>query len=178
MQSELYLGARGGEADAAKVAADTPDLVVFNGYAQQYDHAPPLTARVGDRVRFWVLAAGPNRGTAFHVVGGQFDSVWAEGAYRLRPGGGGSQTLGAVPPLAGRLCRVELPRARQLPPSCRTRWSTPTGGAPMALSKSANDGQIGSPRGGRRPAYERAAPLARSARRAPVWVKCAARASA
>ncbi|MCV7151046.1 multicopper oxidase domain-containing protein [Mycolicibacterium pyrenivorans] len=100
VQSELYLGARGGEADAAKVAADTPDLVVFNGYAQQYDHAP-LTARVGDRVRFWVLAAGPNRGTAFHVVGGQFDSVWAEGAYRLRPGGGGSQTLGLFPSQGG-----------------------------------------------------------------------------
>lgn len=100
VQSEFYLGARGGEVDADKVAADTPDLVVFNGYARQYDHAP-LTARVGERVRFWVLAAGPNRGTAFHVVGGQFDSVWAEGAYRLRPGAGGAQTLGLFPSQGG-----------------------------------------------------------------------------
>ena len=93
VQSEMFLGAPSGDADADKVAADKPDLVVFNGYARQYDHAP-LTARVGERVRIWVLTAGPNRGTAFHVVGGQFDTVWSEGDYRLRPGTGGSQTLG------------------------------------------------------------------------------------
>ncbi|MDI3314283.1 MAG: multicopper oxidase domain-containing protein [Mycobacterium sp.] len=93
VQSEMYLGAPGGGADPAKVAADKPDLVVFNGYARQYDHAP-LTARVGERVRVWVLAAGPNRGTSFHIVGGQFDTVWAEGDYRLRGGAGGAQTLG------------------------------------------------------------------------------------
>lgn len=43
-----------------------------------------------------MLSAGPNRGTAFHVVGGQFDTVWKEGTYRLRPENaqsGGSQTL-------------------------------------------------------------------------------------
>lgn len=93
VQSEMYLGAPGEDADADKVAADKPDLVVFNGYARQYDHTP-LTARVGERVRIWVLAAGPNRGTSFHVVGGQFDTVWSEGDYRLRPGAGGAQTLG------------------------------------------------------------------------------------
>ncbi|OBH33582.1 copper oxidase [Mycobacterium sp. E342] len=97
VQSEMYLGAPGQDADADKVAADKPDLVVFNGYARQYDHAP-LAARVGERVRIWVLAAGPNRGTSFHVVGGQFDTVWSEGDYRLGgkggPGEGGAQTLG------------------------------------------------------------------------------------
>ncbi|VEG40822.1 Copper-containing nitrite reductase [Mycolicibacterium flavescens] len=93
VQSEYYLGPQGGEVDAAKVAADKPDLVVFNGYANQYDHAP-LTVRIGERVRIWVLAAGPNRGSSFHVVGGQFDTVWSEGDYRLRPGPGGAQALG------------------------------------------------------------------------------------
>ena len=48
--------------------------MVFNGYANQYDHQP-LPARVGERVRIWVLDAGPNRATSFHVVGGQFDTV-------------------------------------------------------------------------------------------------------
>ena len=100
VQSEFYLGPRGGEVDAAKVAADQPDLVVFNGYANQYDHAP-LKAAVGERVRIWVLAAGPNRGTSFHVVGGQFDTMWAEGDYRLRPGPGGAQTLGLSPAQGG-----------------------------------------------------------------------------
>ncbi|MGV0790945.1 multicopper oxidase domain-containing protein [Mycolicibacterium sp. XJ1819] len=93
VQSEFYLGPPGGEADAGKVLAEKPDLVVFNGYANQYDHAP-LTAVVGERVRVWVLAAGPNRGSSFHVVGGQFDTVWSEGDYRLRPGPGGAQSLG------------------------------------------------------------------------------------
>lgn len=76
VQSEMFAGGRDG-ADAAKVAGDRPDLVVFNGYANQYDHAP-LTAKVGERVRIWVIAASPNRGTAFHVVGGQFDTVFKE----------------------------------------------------------------------------------------------------
>jgi nitrite reductase (NO-forming) len=93
VQSEMYLGAQGGEVDAAKVAAERPDLVVFNGYADQYDHAP-LTARVGERLRVWVLDAGPNRPTSFHVVGGQFDTTYAEGAYLLRGGPGGAQSLG------------------------------------------------------------------------------------
>jgi len=96
VQSELYLGAQGGEVDALKVAAQTPDLVVFNGYANQYA-ARPLTARVGETVRVWVLDAGPNVGSAFHVVGGQFHTVYKEGDYVLKDGGstgtGGSQVL-------------------------------------------------------------------------------------
>ncbi|MDQ1538369.1 MAG: hypothetical protein QOE58_2762 [Actinomycetota bacterium] len=94
-QSELYLGPQGQPVDAAKVAAEKPDAVVFNGFADQYD-AAPLVAKVGERVRIWVLAAGPNRGTSFHVVGGQFDTVFSEGAWLLRPGNnlsGGSQVL-------------------------------------------------------------------------------------
>jgi nitrite reductase (NO-forming) len=70
--------------------------VIFNGYANQYAYRP-LTARVGERVRIWVLVAGPNEPSAFHVVGDQFDTVYEEGAYRLRPddpGHGGSQVLG------------------------------------------------------------------------------------
>ena len=94
VQSELYLGPQGGTADAEKIAAITPDLVTFNGYANQYVHRP-LEATVGERVRVWVLDAGPNVESAFHIVGGQYDTVFFEGAYTLQPGGtGGSQTLG------------------------------------------------------------------------------------
>lgn len=98
VQSEAYLGPRttrgaASEVDAAKARADAPDVVSFNGTANQYDTAP-LAARVGERVRFWVLDAGPNRGTVFHVVGAQLDAVYAEGAWLLRPGSsGGSQSL-------------------------------------------------------------------------------------
>jgi len=94
-QSELYLGPQGGPVDAAKASAEKPDAVVFNGYSRQYDFSP-LAARVGERVRIWVLAAGPNRGTSFHIVGGQFDTVFSEGSWLLRPDSashGGSQSL-------------------------------------------------------------------------------------
>ncbi|QDC26744.1 copper oxidase [Georgenia yuyongxinii] len=92
VQSEAYLGEVGGPADAAKIAAETPDLVLFNGYANQYDH-DRLPARVGESVRVWVLDAGPSRGSAFHVVGGQFDTVYTEGAYTV----GGPQDVGGDP---------------------------------------------------------------------------------
>jgi len=101
VQSEFYLGAPGGEVDVAKVQAEHPDAVVFNGYVNQYD-ARPLRVRVGERVRVWVLDAGPNRATSFHVIGGQFDTVYAEGAYLLRRSGdGGSQSLALAPSQGG-----------------------------------------------------------------------------
>ena len=107
VQSEVYLGPDGGEVDADKVAAEDPDLVVFNGYAGQYDHRP-LPARVGERLRIWVLDAGPSRATSFHVVGGQLDAAYAEGAWLLRPGGdGGSQSL-ALGPSQGGFVEVTL----------------------------------------------------------------------
>jgi nitrite reductase (NO-forming) len=58
-------------------------------------------ARVGERVRVWVLDAGPNRSSAFHVVGGRFDTVYHEGSYLLRGGPGGSQSLGLQPSQGG-----------------------------------------------------------------------------
>lgn len=99
VQSQAYLdpattdGAH--EVSPAKIAAETPDLSLFNGHANQYVHHP-LRAKVGERVRIWVLAAGPSRGLSFHVVGTQFDTVFKEGAYLLRrdnPESGGAQAL-------------------------------------------------------------------------------------
>ena len=100
VQSEQYLGPQGGSADPEKVRREQPDTVVFNGYPNQYDHSP-LPAKVGDRVRTWVLAAGPNRGSAFHVVGAQFDRVYLEGEYLLDGGPGGSQALALAPSQGG-----------------------------------------------------------------------------
>ncbi|QDQ99139.1 copper oxidase [Tomitella fengzijianii] len=102
-QSEVYLGPEGGEVDHGKVAAKTPDLVVFNGFADQY-LARPLHARVGDRIRIWVVDAGPNLPSAFHVVGTQFDTVYKEGSYLLRPDNalhGGAQVLDLSPAQGG-----------------------------------------------------------------------------
>ncbi|MFN2321116.1 MAG: multicopper oxidase domain-containing protein [Dermatophilaceae bacterium] len=115
VQSEVYLSSVAAtatdatEVNADAITAEVPSAVVFNGIANQYGLAgEPLQARVGERVRFWVLAAGPNRPSAFHIVGGQFDTVYHEGAYRL--GGldgpadgtlGGSQVLGLHPAQGG-----------------------------------------------------------------------------
>lgn len=85
IQSEMYLGAQGGPASAAKASAMAPDVVAFNGRAFQYA-AHPLTATAGERVRIWVLDAGPNADLSFHVVGTQFDTVWSEGAYSVHRG--------------------------------------------------------------------------------------------
>lgn len=85
IQSELYLGTDGGTASEAKASAVEPDVVAFNGRAFQYV-AHPLTAAVGERVRFWVLDAGPSTDLAFHVVGAQFDTVWSEGMYSVYHG--------------------------------------------------------------------------------------------
>ncbi len=104
VQSEFYLGPQGGVADSDKIAAAAPDLVVFNGYANQYQDQP-LRAKVGERIRFWVIDAGPNLASSFHIVGGQFDTVYVEGEYLLRDGGstgtGGSQALALAPAQGG-----------------------------------------------------------------------------
>jgi nitrite reductase (NO-forming) len=114
VQGEYYLGPQDGEVDADRVATGLPDLVAFNGYASQYDHAP-LRARVGERVRIWVLDAGPNRASSFHVVGGQFDTVWSEGRYLIeRAEGTGSQALG-LQPAQGGFVELVLPEAGDYP---------------------------------------------------------------
>ncbi len=115
IQSELYLGAQGGVADLAKIQADKPDAVVFNGYANQYDFRP-LAARVGQKVRIWVLDAGPDRATSFHVVGGQFSTVWSEGRYLLDGSDptAGSQAL-ALAPAQGGFVELTFPQAGDYP---------------------------------------------------------------
>ncbi|MGV3016768.1 multicopper oxidase domain-containing protein [Rothia sp. 88186D007BW] len=65
--------------------APAPTLTLFNGHATQYMHSP-LTARVGERVRIWVLNAGPGGELSFHIVGTQFDTVYKEGGYLVQEG--------------------------------------------------------------------------------------------
>ncbi len=85
IQAEQYLGDDGEPADAAAIATGIADIVTFNGRAFQYD-AHPLEVSTGERIRIWVLDAGPNDGLSFHVVGTQFDTVWKEGSYSVYRG--------------------------------------------------------------------------------------------
>jgi len=53
-------------------------FVVFNGRAGQYTEQP-LQVDEGDRVRFFVVNAGPTFTSAFHIVGAVFDRVYPDG---------------------------------------------------------------------------------------------------
>ena len=116
VQGEAYLHDTGKTAsDGNKLAENSPDLIaagtptltMFNGHATQYK-AKPLQVKKGERIRIWVMAAGPNHGTSFHVVGSQFDTVYKEGGYLLRRGAdayggrdGHSQALDLAPAQGG-----------------------------------------------------------------------------
>jgi nitrite reductase (NO-forming) len=100
VQSEWYLGPQGDITSLQKAssAAPAPDYVVFNGVANQYkDH--PLEVGTGERVRVFVLNAGPSVDSSFHVVGTIFDTVIKEGVSLTRdnPGGYGAQAVDLAP---------------------------------------------------------------------------------
>jgi nitrite reductase (NO-forming) len=78
VQNEYYLApaANGIQAsDYNKMLATTPDLVCFNGRPNQYQEAP-IRVKRGDRVRMYVLSAGPSHPCNFHIVGEQFETVY------------------------------------------------------------------------------------------------------
>lgn len=101
VSSELYPGPRpvrgAYEGDYERMLAARPRYVVFNGAADQYLDAP-LLARPNELIRLWVMNAGPTLTTAFHVIGGIFERVYADGnpanvlhgvqTYNVPPGGG------------------------------------------------------------------------------------------
>jgi len=98
-RAKLYLneGPSIRASDYQKMLSTLPDFVTFNGRPNQYVDAP-IKVKVGDRVRFWVVNAGPTHPCNFHVVGEQFDTVYL-GAPPLTPIRG-VQTSG-VPPGGG-----------------------------------------------------------------------------
>jgi len=51
------------------------DYVTFNGYANQYVENP-IKIKVGEPVRIFVMNAGPNVWSSFHVVGAIFDRAY------------------------------------------------------------------------------------------------------
>ena len=102
VQSELYLGPQGEPGDLTKMQDDAWDAVVFNGYVNQYLHAP-IRVETGQRIRAWVVDNGPSENSSFHIVGTVFDTVFKEGSYHLRPdaGRGGAQALDLQPAQGG-----------------------------------------------------------------------------
>lgn len=82
VQSEFYTqkatdtaGAQ--QLDWNKLLGLAPDYIVFNGIAKQYaDH--PIVVTAGELIRLYVVDAGPNRVSAFHVVGAIFSKVYVD----------------------------------------------------------------------------------------------------
>jgi nitrite reductase (NO-forming) len=58
--------------------AKSATYVAFNGRAFQYKDNP-LKVDVGDRVRLFVINAGPSFNSDFHIVGAVFDRVYPDG---------------------------------------------------------------------------------------------------
>jgi uncharacterized cupredoxin-like copper-binding protein len=94
-QQEYYLGEPGGDADMTKMAAKAPDVIAFNGYANQYQDQP-IPVKVDETVRLYVLNAGPSVWSAFHVIGTVFDRTVVEGT-----AGHDAQTINLAPSQGG-----------------------------------------------------------------------------
>jgi nitrite reductase (NO-forming) len=104
VQSEWYLGPQGEITSLEKAAAGAPapDFVAFNGVASQYVDAP-LQVGTGERVRVFVLNAGPSIDSSFHIVGTIFDTVTREGVQLVKgnKGNWGSQAMDLSPAQGG-----------------------------------------------------------------------------
>ena len=84
VQSEFYLTNNRNSAGAYmldwfKMLGLSPDHVVFNGNAAQYS-THPIDVEPHQLLRLYVVNAGPNRTSAFHVVGGIFERVFLDGS--------------------------------------------------------------------------------------------------
>jgi nitrite reductase (NO-forming) len=66
--------------DPAKLSAERPEYVVFNGKMGALMGDGAVKANVGETVRLFVGNGGPNLISSFHVIGGILDTVYTEGA--------------------------------------------------------------------------------------------------
>ena len=84
MQGEFYTPGKFGEQglqsfDQDKAVDERPSYVVFNGAVGSLTGNNTLTARVGEKIRFFLGNGGPNLASSFHVIGAIFDTVYSEG---------------------------------------------------------------------------------------------------
>ena len=114
VQSEFYtrkLSDGSYSFDNAKAMAAQPDYVTFNGYTNQYKDAP-LTAKLGEKVRIFVVNAGPSEFSAFHVIGAIFANAYADGNPANHTVG--NQTV-TIPPGGGEVVELTIPEAGMYP---------------------------------------------------------------
>lgn len=95
VQQEYYIGKPGAVGDLAKMQAKAPDVIAFNGYANQYK-TKPIAVGKDEKIRMYVLNAGPSIWSAFHVIGTVFDRTVIEGTV-----GHDAQTVNLAPSQGG-----------------------------------------------------------------------------
>ncbi|HVU27135.1 MAG TPA: copper-containing nitrite reductase [Verrucomicrobiae bacterium] len=84
MQGEFYTAGKFGDPglqpfDLDKAVDERPAYVVFNGAVGSLTDSNALTARVSEKIRFFVGNGGPNLVSSFHIIGNIFDNVYEEG---------------------------------------------------------------------------------------------------
>jgi nitrite reductase (NO-forming) len=106
VQSEFYMtpkpsadGTYGLQWD--KLLSLAPDHVVFNGRVNQYA-SHPIEVKPNELLRLYVVNAGPNRISSFHVVGGIFERVYQGASMEI-----GVQTVN-IPVGGGSIFQVRL----------------------------------------------------------------------
>ncbi len=114
VQSEFYttqLSDGTYSVDPNKLTSGIPDYVVFNGYVNQYKTSP-IVAKAGERIRIFIVNAGPTLFSAFHVIGAIFSDTYADGnpANHLV----GNQTV-TIPPGGGMVVELTIPQAGLYP---------------------------------------------------------------
>ena len=107
VQNEYYLKPQGNYyvPDTALAMKKTPSFVSFNGKIGQYV-VNPLKVKAGERVRLYILNAGPNNATNFHVIGTILDKVWLDGNPKNELTGMQSVYLG---PASGAIVEFVIP---------------------------------------------------------------------
>lgn len=97
--------------DPNKLTSGIPDYVVFNGYANQYKTSP-IVAKAGERIRIFIVNAGPTLFSAFHIIGAIFSDAYVDGnpANHMV----GNQTV-TVPPGGGMVVELTIPQAGLYP---------------------------------------------------------------
>ncbi len=116
VQSEFYPSLYPGTSDEyygdmAKMKTSLPQVVTFNGVAFRYKQNP-LSIRVGQLVRVFVINAGPSHFSAFHVIGTILRTTLVDGNPQNKLVG--LQTI-AVPPGGGAVAEFQVEQAGTYP---------------------------------------------------------------
>lgn len=88
MQGDFYTKGKNGQPglqpfDMEKAIDEHPTYIVFNGSVGSMTGDKAITAKVGETVRIYFGAGGPNIASNFHVIGEIFDRVYPEGGTKI-----------------------------------------------------------------------------------------------